>query len=92
MATVILLHSALGLTSQVRDWAESLETEGHTVHTPDLFAGRTFTDVDSAVDFADGEGEPPRSFLRLSRHSTRCEAPWCLRDSRLARPWPSWSR
>lgn len=56
MATVILLHSALGLTSQVRDWAESLETEGHTVHTPDLFAGRTFTDVDSAVDFADGEG------------------------------------
>ncbi|WP_082093304.1 dienelactone hydrolase family protein [Demequina sediminicola] len=59
MATVILLHSALGLTRHVDDWAQVLQSEGHEVYTPDLFAGHTFNDLDTAVSFVDGEGGPP---------------------------------
>jgi dienelactone hydrolase len=59
MATVILLHSALGLTRHVHDWADALRSEGHHVETPDLFGGQTFGDPDTAVTFADGEGGPP---------------------------------
>ena len=56
MATVVLIHSALGLTGHVRQWAEILEEDGHTVVTPDLFDGRSFTDLDAAVDHVDAEG------------------------------------
>lgn len=53
MATVVLLHSALGLNRPVRDWADALRGDGHTVITPDLFGGQTFADVDDAVAFTD---------------------------------------
>ena len=47
MAEVVLFHHSLGLTDGVRGFADDLRAAGHTVHTPDLFEGRTFPDVDA---------------------------------------------
>lgn len=45
MAEVVLFHHALGLTPGVVGFADQLRHEGHTVHTPDLFEGRTFGSI-----------------------------------------------
>ena len=45
MAEILLLHHVLGLTDGVRSLADRLRTGGHTVHTPDLFEGRTFDNI-----------------------------------------------
>jgi len=45
MAELLLFHHALGLTAGCRAFAEDLRAAGHIVHTPDLYAGRTFTDL-----------------------------------------------
>ena len=52
MAEVVLFHHAQGLTSGVRDFAKTLEGAGHTVHTPDLYDGRTFDDLESGLGYA----------------------------------------
>jgi dienelactone hydrolase len=45
MAEVLLFHHAQGLTPGVRAFADELRNAGHTVHTPDLFDGRTFSSI-----------------------------------------------
>ena len=50
MAEILLIHHAMGLTPGVHEFAESLRSVGHTVHTPDLF-GRTFATTEEGVDF-----------------------------------------
>lgn len=52
MAEVIIFHHAQGLTSGVVAFAGELRSAGHTVHTPDLFQGRTFATVDEGVNYA----------------------------------------
>jgi len=52
MAEVVLYHHALGLTSGVVALAEELRGAGHTVHTPDLYEGRTFGTVRDGVAHA----------------------------------------
>jgi dienelactone hydrolase len=52
MAEVLLFHHALGLTRGVRAFADALREAGHTVHTPDLYDGRTFEDLDDGVAYA----------------------------------------
>lgn len=59
VATVVLLHSALGLTPHVEQWAEALRADGHEVLTPDFYGGEAFDDLNAAVSFADAEGGPP---------------------------------
>jgi dienelactone hydrolase len=49
MAEVVLFHHALGLTPGVVAFADELRRSGHTVHTPDLFAGRTFASIDEGM-------------------------------------------
>ena len=56
MASVLLFHHALGLTEGLQGFAEQLRTAGHTVHCPDLYAGRTFTDVAEGVAHAESLG------------------------------------
>ena len=56
MAEVLLFHHALGLTSGVLAFADALRQAGHTVHVPDLYAGRTFTDLDAGVGHAQHVG------------------------------------
>jgi dienelactone hydrolase len=52
MAEILLFHHALGQTPGVLTFAEELRTASHVVHTPDLFEGRTFTDVNEGVRHA----------------------------------------
>src|SRR4051794_9533269 len=52
MAEVLLYHHIQGLTAGVRAFADDLRQAGHTVHTPDLFDGRTFGSLDEGFAFA----------------------------------------
>lgn len=52
MAEVLLLHHACGLTDGIRTLADRVREAGHTVHVPDLFAGRTFGTVEAGVAHA----------------------------------------
>lgn len=56
MAEVLLFHHALGLTEGVVAFADEVRAAGHTVHTPDLYEGRTFTTVDDGVAHAKSIG------------------------------------
>lgn len=57
MAEIVLFHHAGGLTDGVLAFAETLRAEGHGVQTPDLFGGRTFSDVSEGVAYANSVGE-----------------------------------
>ena len=52
MAEVALFHHALGLTPGITAFADELRGAGHTVHTPDLFQGRTFDTIEEGVGYA----------------------------------------
>ena len=52
MADVLLFHHALGPTDGLRAFADELRAAGHTVHTPDLFEGRTFDTIEDGVGYA----------------------------------------
>lgn len=52
MAEIVLFHHAQGLTPGVVAFADQLRGAGHTVHTPDLFEGRTFDTVEEGVGHA----------------------------------------
>lgn len=52
MTDVLLYHHIQGLTDGVRSFADSLREAGHTVHTPDLFDGRTFGSIEEGFGFA----------------------------------------
>ena len=56
MAEVLLFHHAFGRTPGVLAFAEELRQSGHTVHVPDLYAGRTFDDLDAGVSHAQQVG------------------------------------
>ena len=51
MAEVVLFHHAQGLTPGVAAFADELRRAGHTVHTPDLFEGRTFDTIADGMDY-----------------------------------------
>jgi dienelactone hydrolase len=52
MTEIALFHHALGLTPGVVAFADTLRAAGHTVHTPDLFEGKTFASIDEGVGYA----------------------------------------
>lgn len=52
MAEVVLFHHAQGLTPGVVAFADELRADGHTVHTPDVFDGRTFDTLDEGLAYA----------------------------------------
>src|SRR3712207_5894804 len=56
MAEVMLFHHAQGLPPGLVAFAEELCRVGHTVHTPDLFEGRTFDTVVEGVAHAEEIG------------------------------------
>ena len=51
MAEVVVFHHAQGLTPGVVAFADELRGAGHTVHTPDLFDGRTFDSIEAGMGF-----------------------------------------
>lgn len=52
MTEVVLYHHVQGLTEGVRSFADELRKAGHTVHTPELFDGRTFDTIEEGIAFA----------------------------------------
>lgn len=52
MAEVLLFHHAQGQTPGFHAFADELRQAGHTVHTPDLFGGRTFGSIEEGVAYA----------------------------------------
>lgn len=58
MAEVVVFHHALGVTDEIRGFADELGAAGHTVHAPDLFDGRTFDSIDDGMAHVDELGGP----------------------------------
>ena len=56
MTEVVLYHHVQGLTEGVRSFGDELRGAGHTVHTPDMFEGRTFTTIEEGMAFAGEAG------------------------------------
>jgi dienelactone hydrolase len=56
MAEVLLFHHALGQTAGFHAFADELRRAGHTVHTPDLYDGRTFETLDDGLAYAEEVG------------------------------------
>ena len=56
MAELLLFHHAHGLTAGVLSFADELRAAGHVVHAPDLYDGKTFTDVTDGVGYAEQVG------------------------------------
>src|SRR5213080_580570 len=52
MTELMLYHHVQGLTEGVRSFADELRQAGHTVHTPDMFDGRTFDTIEEGMAFA----------------------------------------
>ncbi|MET4157089.1 dienelactone hydrolase family protein [Agromyces sp. PvR057] len=56
MSDVLLFHHALGRNEGLEAFADELRQAGHTVHTPDLFEGRTFGTIAEGVAYAKETG------------------------------------
>jgi dienelactone hydrolase len=52
MAEVLLFHHAQGQTAGFHAFADRIRARGHTVHTPDLYEGRTFASLEEGVGYA----------------------------------------
>ena len=64
MAEVLLFHHAQGQTEGFRAFADELRRAGHTVHTPDLFEGRTFGSIEEGMAYAESLGFPDEILAR----------------------------
>lgn len=58
VAEVVVFHHAQGLTDGIRRLAATLRDAGHTVHTPDLFDGRTFEHYEAGMAYSEEIGGP----------------------------------
>jgi dienelactone hydrolase len=58
MAEVVVFPHALGLTDPVRRFADALRDSDHTVHTPDLYDGRTFDTIEDGMAHSEEIGGP----------------------------------
>jgi len=56
MTEVVVFHHALGLTPGVIDFAEAIASAGYEVHTPDLFDGKRFAEVEDGAAHAQSIG------------------------------------
>jgi dienelactone hydrolase len=56
LTEIVLYHHVQGLTQGVVAFADRLRATGHTVHTPDLFDGRTFPTLEEGMAYAKTAG------------------------------------
>jgi len=64
MAEVLLFHHAQGQTEGFKAFADELRRDGHTIHTPDLFDGRTFASIEEGMAYASEIGFPEQIIER----------------------------
>ena len=74
MAEVLLFHHAQGQTAGFEAFADELRRAGHTVHTPDLFDGRTFASIDEGVAYAEADRLPGELIERGERGADQLPA------------------
>jgi dienelactone hydrolase len=67
MAGLLLFHHAQGQTAGFYAFADELRAGGHTVHTPDLFDGRTFATIEEGMSYAQELGFPDEILARGER-------------------------
>jgi dienelactone hydrolase len=53
---ILLFHHAQGVTPGIRAFADALRANGHVVHVPDLFDGKTFDSIDDGMAYLKGQG------------------------------------
>ena len=83
MAEVLLVHHAMGQTAGFHAFADVLRQAGHTVHTPDLFDGRTFASIADGIAFVEQLGFV--HFVDVGARSPRaCPTTWSTSASRSA--------
>ena len=58
MANIIIFHSVLGIRKGVVDLADRLEKQDHKVYCVDLYDGKSFDDMDKAMEFFMSLGIP----------------------------------
>jgi dienelactone hydrolase len=56
VAELLLFHHAQGLTAGCLSFADDLRAAGHVVHAPDLYEGKTFTELADGVAYAQQVG------------------------------------
>jgi len=56
MTELLLFHHAQGLTAGCVSFADELRAAGHVVHAPDLYDGKTFTELADGVGYAEQVG------------------------------------
>ncbi len=56
MTEIMLFHHAHGLTAGVSHLADRFRAAGHVVHTPDLYSGHVFEDLDEGLAHARSAG------------------------------------
>jgi dienelactone hydrolase len=74
MTEVLLFHHAQGQTEGFHAFADELRSAGHTVHTPDLFDGRTFGSIDEGMAYAEEIGFPDAIIERGERAANELPA------------------
>ena len=52
MAELLLFHHAQGLTTGCISFADELRAAGHIVHVPDLYEGKTFSELTEGLAYA----------------------------------------
>lgn len=65
MTEILLFHHVQGLTPGVLALADALRAASHTVHTPDLFDGRTFDSIADGMQHIQATGFGP--FLEAAK-------------------------
>jgi len=67
MTDVLLFHHAQGQTEGFHAFTDELRRGGQTVHTPDLFDGRTFDSIEEGMAHAEELGFPDEILARGER-------------------------
>jgi hypothetical protein len=83
MAELLLFHHAQGRTAGCLTFADELRRAGHIVHAPDLYDGRTFTELTAGVGYAEQVG-----FDTIIERGRLAADGLCVPASEFGRPWP----
>jgi len=77
MAEVVLFHHAAGTDPGRRCLRRRAAPGGHTVHTPDLFEGRTFGTLEEGMRYAQEIGVPDEVIRRGEQAVEDLPPGWC---------------
>ena len=71
MTEVLLFHHAQGLTAGCLSFADEVRAAGHVVHVPDLYDGKTFSELEDGIGYAQEVGFGTIAHTLLVRYRSR---------------------